>query len=397
MGGDAGWSTLRRFGFAAKFGIVPVGITGAIADIGAPFELWIIPVCAAAAAFLVWLLLFYLPTLRRRVEKLFAHSEGMSGACSEPFVLSAASVALMLACLTGVAVSWLSFSQREGGGFLGSNLAMAKELQKVTGIIEVQGETLRGIEGNTDRAADVLETGEAIEPRVTLGNLGIQWSMDSFREAVKLGDVRAIDLFLRGGMPAKNAFSYTSDFITFLKDPNPEALARLSEESFELAPTICGPKSWEAGYQKEGTLRLAQSREFYSRVCRNETTKMRLAQDLAMYREFEEETAKRNASLSADKKECLRLLNSREGVQAALALGIPPKYDDNFTIDHPIELMAAKLIPIMMLPGSPDQDIDSKIPEFARASCDTAFTARPPNDYHASLIEDYEAVLKLMD
>lgn len=397
MSGYAGWNTLRRVGFATKFGIVPVGITGAIADIGAPFELWIIPVCVAAAALVAWLLLFYVPGLRKRLARLLAQSEGMSGAYSEPFLLCAASVALLLACLTGLGVGWLSFNQRDDGGFLGSNLAMVNELQKVTGIIEAQGRALRDIEENTDRTAVVLETGEALEPRVTLGNLGIQWSRDSFREAVKLGDARIIDLFLRGGMPAKNAFPYTSDFTSFLKDPSEEALARLSRETFELAPTICGPKSWESGYQKRDTLKLPQSREFYARVCSNETTKSGLAEDLATYRRYAKEDADRNASLDADKKECLRLLNSREGVQAALSLGIPPKYDDNLTIDHPIELMAAKLIPIMMRPGSTDQDIESNIPKFARASCDEAFTTRQPNDYQASLIEDYEAVIKLMD
>ena len=391
-----GWSPLRRVGFATKFGVIPVGITGAIADIGAPFDLWILPICAAVVALFAWLLLFYLPRLRSKLGKLLAQSDGTSGACTEPFIPSAASAALLLACLTGLGVGWLSFSQRGDGGFLGSNLDIVNEIQKVSGLLEGQGKTLGVIEDNTGKATTILDTGEAAEPRVTLGNLGIQWSRDSFREAVKLGDVRVMDLFLRGGMPAKNAFAFTSDFTGFLKDPHPGAMARLRQESFELPPTICGPQSWESGHQKQDTLARADSREFYASVCNNTQTFSRLAEDLATYRTFEAETARRNASLDADKKACLRLLNSREGVDAALALGFPPKYDDNLTIDHPIELMAARLLPVMMRPGSTDDDIQAIVPESARESCDAAFTARESNEYHASLIRDYEAVLELM-
>lgn len=393
----AGWSLLRRAGFATKFGIVPVGVTGAIADIGAPFSLWVIPIGFAVIALLAWLVLFYFPGARKRLQSFLSQSESVSGAYSEPFIPSAASAALLLACFAGVGVGWLSFSQREDGGFLGANLEIAREIQRITGIIEAQGKTIADIQVDTGRVADVLETGEAIEPRVTLSNLGIQWSAESFGEAVMLGDTRVVDLFLRGGMPAKNAFPGTGDFIKFLNDPDSATLERLSEESFELAPAICGPKAWDWGFPSRAALRLPESRKFYARVCNNQTTKDQLVKRLADYRRYLQEDIHKNASVESDREDCLRLLNSREGVQAALALGNPPKYDNNLTIDHPIERMAARLMPLVMRPGSTHQDIESRIPEFARLSCNEAFTVRAIDEERALLIEDYEAVLGLME
>ena len=171
----------------------------------------------------------------------------------------------------------------------------------------------------------------------------------------------------------------------------------MAKQSFVLSPAICGPASWSSGSSSRGALRLRESRKFYARVCNNEATRAGLAEAVANYTRYQTDNKKWNASVEANKKACQRLLNSPEGVQAALSLGIPPDHDGNRTIDHPLERMAAKLLPIVMLPGGSAQDAEERIPEFARDSCDASFTPRQGNAEHALLIEDYQAVLELMN
>ncbi|MGC7402305.1 hypothetical protein ACPWR0_00530 [Pandoraea pneumonica] len=46
-----------------------------------------------------------------------------------------------------------------------------------------------------------IKNGKSDDPRVELNNIGMKWDPYEFAKASRMGDLRAVELFLRGGMP----------------------------------------------------------------------------------------------------------------------------------------------------------------------------------------------------
>ncbi len=102
----------------------------------------------------------------------------------------------------------LSFDDRSIGGFLADgNSSIAFAQTKLLGKIEAN---TRKIEANTEEIADntgIISTQIALvkaetskNPRKELANIGVAWNTENFTEAIELGDLQVLELFLEGGM-----------------------------------------------------------------------------------------------------------------------------------------------------------------------------------------------------
>lgn len=109
------------------------------------------------------------------------------------------------------------------GGFIAASSPDARALQ--ANILNLEKQT----QAINDKLTDI-QAGKSSNPRVELANMGIQWDFYKFYEATKRGDMLAVELFLKGGMPAtyKVGDSFTS-LPKVVVDNNPPNAAKLLE------------------------------------------------------------------------------------------------------------------------------------------------------------------------
>ncbi|NML59955.1 hypothetical protein HHL21_02415 [Massilia sp. RP-1-19] len=97
-----------------------------------------------------------------------------------------------------------SFAASDGGGVLASNVSAVSVAQQQMGIseklyAEVQ-KTNQALE-RIDTKADNFKRERSDDPRKELLNSGVMWEAIRLERAIADGDIRTVDLFLRGGMP----------------------------------------------------------------------------------------------------------------------------------------------------------------------------------------------------
>jgi hypothetical protein len=79
------------------------------------------------------------------------------------------------------------------GGFMAASSDDARALQSNLLRLEQQA-------GDMQTTLRRMESGKSDDPRVELRNIGVEWSEDGLRNSSRIGDLRALELFLRGGM-----------------------------------------------------------------------------------------------------------------------------------------------------------------------------------------------------
>lgn len=126
----------------------------------------------AGLSVLIFLVLLAMRVLGRSKEKqLHASVVICSGVCAAAF--SAGAIA--------------SASHASEGGVAAANIQWVAQFQK----------TLLSVNSTlTD-----IKNGKSDDPRVELAHIGVGWNQWGFLEAAKTGDLRTIELFLKGGMP----------------------------------------------------------------------------------------------------------------------------------------------------------------------------------------------------
>jgi len=70
------------------------------------------------------------------------------------------------------------------------------ELERLRGSVEEVHKDL----GRIDTKLDSVKQETSADPRKELANLGVDWTVDAFFEAIRRGDRRTVDLFVAGGM-----------------------------------------------------------------------------------------------------------------------------------------------------------------------------------------------------
>ncbi|MDR9383900.1 hypothetical protein RJD05_05910 [Ralstonia sp. 11b] len=126
----------------------------------------------AGLSVLIFLALLVMKALGRSKEKQL-HSSVIicSGVCAAAFSVGAIA----------------SASHAPEGGVAAANIQWVAQLQK----------TLL----NVNNTLTDIKNGKSDDPRVELNHIGVGWSQWGFLEAAKTGDLRTIELFLKGGMP----------------------------------------------------------------------------------------------------------------------------------------------------------------------------------------------------
>jgi hypothetical protein len=95
--------------------------------------------------------------------------------------------------LAGVVISGIAITATFWRlGFIGHD---TKEIRSV---VEKESGQIGNIADNVTKTKQEISG----DPRKELANMGIQWSLDSFQSSTRGGDIRALELFLKGGFSA---------------------------------------------------------------------------------------------------------------------------------------------------------------------------------------------------
>jgi hypothetical protein len=92
--------------------------------------------------------------------------------------------------------SFISEKTEKDGGYSSIIFPIIKEMQSSLGIIRDIAKEAK----QTNENLETLISGKSTDPRVEIKNIGLQWSKDEYESALERGDLRAIKLFLEGGM-----------------------------------------------------------------------------------------------------------------------------------------------------------------------------------------------------
>lgn len=126
-------------------------------------------------------------------------------------------IAFLCAVLFG-AGAFASYKHEREGGVLAGHIKGFAELQKI--LLDIKD-------------------GKSSDPRVELANLGVPWEFNKFILAADNGDVRAVELFLKGGMPVirddgRDIISVPHRVATAGYANSPEILALFSKYKIDL-------------------------------------------------------------------------------------------------------------------------------------------------------------------
>ncbi|WP_429214951.1 hypothetical protein [Aeromonas veronii] len=206
----------RNLGFPLKVGGVLGGSVGFIGDVLqpiAPFGFYISALCVAAL--MMSLLLLISPV-----------NSYLSDRLSDYWYTPLAST-LIIFSLLSYGANYYSEAHGDGHGVLAENIPFIDRLQKELGLIQT---TLNDISENTkntaantakiaDNTAEISKEVKKVksvldgvkketsdDPRKELSNMGINWSRESLYDAVQSGDIKALTLFLSGGMNSEDAY-----------------------------------------------------------------------------------------------------------------------------------------------------------------------------------------------
>lgn len=150
------------------------------------------------------------------------------------------------AAALGIAVTglfttyFLSASHKEAGGFLADTVPAIAMMQGDLGLVAEHtariAKSTEAIEGHTrdiSSKMDDVKREVSENPRKELANLGIEWKPDAFLEAVSIGDLGTVQLFVDGGMPLTAARSQGRPLPIMLakNTTNPGAILDLLVES----------------------------------------------------------------------------------------------------------------------------------------------------------------------
>lgn len=108
------------------------------------------------------------------------------------------------------------------GGYIAATSDDAKALQSNLLRLEQQA-------GDIKTTLNRIEAGKSGDPRVELRNIGVEWSEDGLRKSSRIGDLRAVELFLRGGMSIYSSHdsSHTSFAVSVIANRSPRMKEQL--------------------------------------------------------------------------------------------------------------------------------------------------------------------------
>jgi len=103
---------------------------------------------------------------------------------------------------------FISAGHKESGGFLADTVPAIAMIQGDLGLVAEHtariAKSTEAIEGHTRDISgkmDNVKREVSANPRKELANLGIEWKPEAFLEAVSIGDLGTVQLFIDGGMP----------------------------------------------------------------------------------------------------------------------------------------------------------------------------------------------------
>lgn len=137
---------------------------------------------SVAAAFVVLLLMKLLKVPRNRV-------------------IPSSMVFCAAACAVAFSVGAVASSKHASeGGFIAAKSEDARAIQ--SNLLNLEKQT-----ADISIKLDDIRAGKSSDPRVELKNIGVSWKQEELEQASKRGDLRVMELFLKGGMPIYSTYS----------------------------------------------------------------------------------------------------------------------------------------------------------------------------------------------
>jgi len=107
---------------------------------------------------------------------------------------------------------YLSSSSGENG-FLSENIDEISTLQHSMGLIQVSLNNIEISTASIDKKMDHVKKETSSDPRKELSNMGLSWQYSNFIDALTNQDIKAIELYLQGGMKLRN-----NNFVGYVND-----------------------------------------------------------------------------------------------------------------------------------------------------------------------------------
>lgn len=120
-----------------------------------------------------------------------------------------------------------SYEHAERGGVLVSTLPSLQPLQDVLTGMRLDVQATNRTLGQQGKVLADIRSGKSDDPRVALRNMGISWEYANFQNASLRGDLRVMELFLAGGMPAGLPHSDTLAYV-FVRANSPHSAEQLA-------------------------------------------------------------------------------------------------------------------------------------------------------------------------
>lgn len=190
-----------------------------------------------------------LPAVQPEAPTLLGRAERQLECALRHKVLSAALAFGILALLSGAILTVQMSSQQRLSTATTSISKSADRIDGAAASIEQSSTTIKSMGAKLDGVKK--ETSD--DPRKEIANLGMSWSSASFGEAIRRNDVKAVKLFLEGGMPAHQSDGSSpvppmANVMLLSEQARPAMLHRLAESSVPLGA------SWRmriAGYPED--------------------------------------------------------------------------------------------------------------------------------------------------
>ena len=129
-----------------------------------------------------------------------------------------------------------SYQHATGGGAIVSAIPSLQPFQDLLVGLHADVRTANEKLEQQGKVLADIRSGKSDDPRVALRNMGIAWEYNKFLEASKAGDLRVMQLFLEGGMPASQLNGQTLAFnLIYIRAPHSaEQLALLEKFGTDL-------------------------------------------------------------------------------------------------------------------------------------------------------------------
>lgn len=198
------------------------------------------------------------------------------------------------------------------------------------------------------------------DPRKELANMGISWGADPFRQMIKEGDIRAVDLFLQGGMKLSGARARAWVLPYYLVDDHfsPEVADLLLRNDAVEPDGLCidAGKRFDVYFLDERLPHLDKRRDVLRKVCATPDVKKVVQAQIREEEARLEANARVNRNRPEEIEKCIREFKAGNPVNATMEAASRFSIFSVSTLRPPRDTVLAELNTWLLVGGSGDPD-----------------------------------------